>query len=368
MSIRTRTRGAKSRVRAEVVNPIAVDAYATLLDELKERVGGARVRAALAANRELILLYWDVGRAILDRQEELGWGAGVVQRLAEDLRRAFPEMTGFSMRNLKYMRQFALSWPSREVVQQSAAQIPWGHNMLLLDKVEDADARLFYASRCLECGWSRAVLSVQIEGRLHERQGQAVTNFTQALPAPASDLALQTLKDPYVFEFLALADDASERELEQSLMDHLQRFLLELGVGFAFVGRQFHLEVGGDDFYIDLLFYHYRLRCFVVIELKVVPFQPEFAGKLNFYLSVVDKQLRHPQDQPSIGLLLCKNKNRVVVEYSLDGIAKPMGVASWRRTAAEPLPDGLASALPSVEQLEQELGPRSASPHESGAD
>jgi predicted nuclease of restriction endonuclease-like (RecB) superfamily len=199
------------------------------------------------------------------------------------------------------------------------------------------------------------VLAVQIEGRLHQRQGQALTNFTQALSAPTSDLALQTLKDPYVFEFLALADDASERELEQSLMDHLQRFLLELGVGFAFVGRQFHLEVGGEDFYVDLLFYHYRLRCFVVIELKVVPFQPEFAGKLNFYLSVVDKQLRHPQDQPTIGLLLCKEKNRVVVEYALDGIAKPVGVASWRRSTGERLPEDLVDALPSVEQLQQEL-------------
>jgi predicted nuclease of restriction endonuclease-like (RecB) superfamily len=359
------TRGsapARDKVRlpklADPADPEAVAAYSALIDELKLKVSGARLRAALAANRELILLYWDIGRAILDRQAELGWGVGVVQRVAGDLRKAFPEIKGFAPRNVRYMRAFADAWPDREIVQRTVAQLPWGHQHTLLDKLDDPDVRLFYIRRAVEHGWSRPVLAVQIETQLHERSGGAVTNFEHALPPPASDLARDTLKDPYVFEFAALAAGASERELEQSLMDHLQKFLLELGVGFAFVGRQFHLEVGGDDFFVDLLFYHYQLRCFVVIELKVVPFEPEFAGKLNFYLSVVDGQLKHPQDQPTIGLLLCKDKNRVVVEYALDGIAKPMGVASWRSRDPRTLPNELTSALPSVQQIEQELAAR----------
>lgn len=256
-------------------------------------------------------------------------------------------MKGFSPRNLQYMRSFAAAWPTAEIVQQAAAQIPWGHHLVLLDKVAEQADRLFYAQTCAAHGWSRAVLSVQIETKLHERQGRALTNFEHTLPPSSSDLAREALKDPYVFEFLALAEDASERELEQGLVNQVQRFLLELGVGFAFVGRQYRLEVGGDEFYLDLLFYHLRLRCFVIIELKTVGFQPEFVGKLNFYLSAVDAQLRHPDDQPTIGLLLCREKNRVVVEYALRDVAKPMGIASWRA--------GVPGALPSVEQLEREL-------------
>lgn len=327
--------------------PVAVAAYQELLENLRTRVSAGRLRAALAANRELILLYWDIGRAILERQAELGWGAQVVRRLAADLRVAFPDTKGFSPRNLSYMRSFAAAWLSLEIVQQAAARIPWGHHLVLLDKLADESTRLFYVHACAAHGWSRSVLAVQIETKLHERQGRALTNFELTLPPPASDLAREALKDPYVFEFLTLADDATERELEQGLVDQVQRFLLELGVGFAFVGRQYRLEVGGDEFFLDLLFYHLRLRCFVIIELKTVSFQPEFVGKLNFYLSAVDDQLRHPEDQPTIGLLLCKEKNRVVVEYALRDVVKPMGIASWRA--------GLPDALPSVEQIERAL-------------
>ncbi len=328
--------------------------YAEVLADLKAKVGVTQLRAAASVNRELIGLYMEIGRQLA--AQDSGWGTKVVEQLAHDLKAEFPEMAGFSRTNLFYMKQVYLAWKDAdESVQQAVGLIPWGHHLALVSKVADPAARAFYLRQAVENGWSRAILTVQIESGLHQRSGKALTNFAKTLPPEQSDLAQQTLKDPYVFDFLTLGKAARERQLEQGLMDHVQRFLLELGVGFAFVGRQVHLEVAGDDFYLDLLFYHLKLRCFVVIELKAVPFQPEFAGKLNFYLSAVDDLLRHPADGPTIGLILCKSKNRVLVEYALRDIAKPMGVAEWQTKIVEALPDSLVGSLPSVEDLEAEL-------------
>lgn len=300
--------GKETTMAARDQFPIA-EGYNDFLHDLKERIRRAQVRAVLAVNRELVLLYWQIGCDILTRQQQQGWGAKVIERLAKDLQREFPEMKGFSSRNLKYMRAFAEAYPDEQTVQQAAAQIPWFHNCVLLDKVKDRTERLWYIQQTLEYGWSRNVLVHQIDSGLYHRQGRAITNFERALPKPQSDLAQQLLKDPYNFDFLSLGKEAQERDLERALLDHIRKFLLELGVGFAFVGSQYHLTVGGDDFYIDLLFYHLRLRCYVVIDLKMSAFQPEFSGKMNFYLSAVDDLLRHPDDQPSIGMILCKSKN-----------------------------------------------------------
>lgn len=331
--------------------------YAAFLADVKARVRAAQVKAALAVNAELVLLYWSLGRDILARQEEERWGAQVIDRLSADLRAAFPEMQGFSPRNLKYMRAFAAAWPELEIVQQVVARLPWGHNVRLLDQVEGREERLWYARQAIEHGWSRNVLLAQIETRLHARAGKALTNFQATLPPARSDLAQQTLKDPYIFDFLTLGPESQERDLERGLVAHVRDFLLELGVGFAFVGSQVHLEVGGEDYFLDLLFFHLRLRCFVVIELKTGAFQPEYAGKMNFYLSAVDAQLRHEGDQPSIGLILCKEKNRVIVEYALRDTSKPIGVSAYR--LMEKLPAKLAGSLPTVEALEAELASES---------
>ncbi|MEZ4267611.1 MAG: PDDEXK nuclease domain-containing protein [Myxococcota bacterium] len=338
---------------AEGRNSVLPSDYPALLADLKTRIHSARMRATLAANAELTLLYWDLGRAILERQEQEGWGAKVVDRLSVDLRRAFPDMKGLSPRNLKYMRTFAGAWPERSIVQQAVAQIPWGHNVRLLDKLGDPEVRLWYAKKARLHGWSRDVLVMQIETRLHDRQGQAVTNFDATLPAPQADLANGLLKDPYLFGFLGLEEDAQEREVEKALVRHLRDFLLELGVGFAFVGNQHRLEVGGDEFFIDMLFYHLHLRCYVVVELKTVAFKPEFAGKLNFYLSAVDDLLRRGDDAPTVGLLLCKGKNKLVAEYALRDMSKPMGVSEYQLTEA--LPENLRGSLPTVAELEAEL-------------
>lgn len=327
--------------------------YGELLEELKTRIRTAQVKAALAVNRELVLLYWQIGREILARQREAGWGAKVIERLAADLRREFPAMTGLSRTNLLYMRAFAEAYPEEEFVQQVVGQIPWGHNVVLLGKVKDAGEREWYARQTVEHGWSRNVLVHQIESGLYRRQGRAITNFERTLPAPQSDLARELIKDPYHFDFFELGEEAQERDLERALLAHLRDFLLELGVGFAFIGSQYHLEVGGQDYYLDLLFYHLRLRCHVVIELKIGAFRPEDSGKMNFYLSAVDAQLRHPDDQPSIGLILCKERNRVVVEYALRGVEKPIGVSEYR--LSERLPEQLRGSLPSAEELEREL-------------
>lgn len=331
----------------------APEGYADWLAELKTRIHTAQQRATLAVNRELVLLYWQIGRDILARQTEQGWGAKVIDRLAHDLRHAFPEMKGFSPRNLKYMRAFAESWPDAEFVQGVLAQLPWYHQLALLDKLTTPKERRWYAQKAIANNWSRNVLVMQIETRLLQRQGQAVTNFEQQLPKPQSDLARESLKDPYRFDFLGLTDEAQEREIESALVQHVTRFLLELGAGFAFVGRQVLLDVGGEEFFIDLLFYHLKLRCYVIIELKAGKFKPEHLGQLGFYITAVDRDVKSEQDGPTIGLLLCKSKNKVVAEYALGDKSQPMGIAEFK--LLEDLPEPLQTSLPSIEQIEKEL-------------
>ena len=326
-----------------------------MLGEIKQRVQQARLRAVLAANAATVLAYWDVGQVILARQEKEGWGAKVIDRLSTDLREAFPDMQGFSPRNLKYMRAFAAAWPDAEIVQGALAQIGWYQNIALLDKLKSPSERLWYAQMTAKEGWSQPILCLQIENQLHRRQGKAQSNFELTLPPADSDLAAQIFKDPYVFDFVGTGDPRREREVEQALVDHIQRFLLELGSGFAFVGRQVHLEVEGDDFYIDLLFYHLRLRRYVVVELKNRAFEPGDVGQMNLYLSATDDLLRHPDDQPSIGLLLCKSRSKLVVEYALRGMDKPIGVAGWKTKLVEALPADLQSSLPTIAQIEAEI-------------
>jgi len=324
--------------------------YERLLEDIKGRVRAAQVRAGLAVNRELVLVYWHIGHRILQAQRREGWGTRVIDRLAEDLGQAFPDMRGFSTRNLKYMRAFAEAWPEEPFVQQLAAQLPWFHNCVLLDSVSDKTEREWYIRATIEHGWSRNVLVHQIESDLYARRGKALTNFDRLLPAPQSELTAEMLKDPYNLDFLGLSEDVAERKLERRLLEHLERFLLELGVGFAFVGRQYRLAVGGQDYYLDLLFYHLRLRRYVVIELKVEEFKPEFAGKMGFYLAAVDDLLRKPPDEPSVGIILCKSRNKVVVEYALRYADKPMGVATYRLA-----PQSLRKALPTPEMLREAL-------------
>lgn len=327
--------------------------YDDFLRDLKERIRSAQVRAVLAINRELVLLYWQIGREILTRQQEQGWGAKVVTQLAKDLQQEFSEMKGFSRTNLLYMRAFAEAYPDEQIVQQVVGQIPWGHNVRILDLVKDPAERLWYGKQTIQHGWSRNVLVHQISSGLYHRQGKAITNFDRTLPKPQSELAQELLKDPYNFDFLSLGEDAKERDLERALIDHIRDFLLELGVGFAFVGSQYHIEVGEQDFYLDLLFYHLRLRCFVVVDLKMSDFQPEFSGKMNFYLSAVDDLLRHPDDQPSIGIILCRSKNKVIAEYALRDMNKPIGVSAYQLQDA--LPEQIKGSLPTIEELEDVL-------------
>ena len=292
---------------------------------------------------------------ILDPQERAGWGAKVIDRLSTDLRAATPDMQGLSPRNLKYMRAFAAAWPDREIVQRAVAQLPWRQNIALLERLDDEQTRLWYAEQTLRHGWSQPILCLQIDGRAHERHGKALTNFKATLPPADSDMAAQVFKDPYLFDFLGTADPRREREVEQALVDHIQRFLLELGSGFAFVGRQVQLAFASRDYFLDLLFYHLKLRCYVVIELKAVPFDPAFIGQINVYLSAVDDLLRHPDDKPTIGLLLCRSKNRIVVEYALRELKKPISVAGWETKLVDRLPKAMKGTLPTVEELEAEL-------------
>ncbi len=334
------------------IAPLPPD-YAAWLTELKARIHTAQQRATLAVNRELVLLYWQIGRDILARQGREGWGAKVIERLAQDLRSAFPDMKGFSARNLKYMRSFAEAWPDEAFVQGVLAQLPWYHQLALIDKLKTAEQRRWYAAKAIEHNWSRNVLVMQIEARLRERSGQAITNFPGSLPKPQSDLARESLKDPYRFDFLGLGDEAQEREIENALVRHVTEFLLELGAGFAYVGRQVPLDVGGEDFFIDLLFYHLKLRCYVVIELKGGAFKPEPLGQLGFYLTAIDRDIKLEQDNPTIGLLLCRTKNKVVAEYALGDKTQPMGIAEYR--LIESLPADLQSSLPSIEAIEQAL-------------
>ncbi len=328
--------------------------YLSFLDNLKKRVAASRCKAALSVNKELILLYHNIGTEILRSQEVHGWGAKIIEQLSQDLKVAFPESKGFGTRNLKYMRKFAQEYTEPEFVQQVVAQLPWGHILYLIDSVSDREIRNFYITQTVEHGWSRSVMLLQVETNLYKRKGTAISNFKDKLPPPQSDLAHNTLKDPYIFDFLNVGNEAHEREIEKALIEHMEKFLLELGAGFAFVGRQYHLEVGGEkDFYIDLLFYHLKLRCFCVIELKDKDFKPEYAGKMNFYLSAVDDLVKHPSDEPTIGIILCKSKNNVLAEYTLRDMTKPIGLAEYRLT--ETLPDQIKTNLPTIEQLEAEL-------------
>jgi predicted nuclease of restriction endonuclease-like (RecB) superfamily len=356
------------------------EGFRPFAEALKAHIRESQLRAALTVNRALLTLYWNIGRAIAERQEAEAWGTRVIDQLADEIQRAFPGVAGFSRSNIYRMRAFYLAYPlaggAEAVVPQAVGRfaeplpggvpdLPWGHLSVILERLKDPSLRGWYARAAAEGGWSRAVLLTQIDTRLHVREGAAITNFAHTLPPPQSDLARQSLKDPYVFDFLTLGRGAQERELEAGLMAHVERFLLELGVGFAFVGRQVHLQVGVQDFYLDLLFYHLKLRCFVVIELKTVSFEPEFAGKMNFYLSAVDAQMRHPSDGPSLGLILCQGRDRVVVEYALRDVQKPIGVAEWETRLVASLPQELEGALPSVEQIEAELS--GAVPQEENA-
>lgn len=329
--------------------------YGSFLNEIKQKVKTSQIKAALSVNQELIKLYWEIGSAIYRKQEEEGWGAKTIERLAKDLKSTFTDMKGFSRTNISYMVQFAKEYPDEEVIQQLVGQIPWGHNLILIQRLKSKVERLWYVKKIIKNGWSRNMLSHWIDSDSYGREGRAVTNFTNTLPPQQSDLAKQTLKDPYCFDFLSLTENYKEKELEKGLTDHIQKFLIELGKGFAFVGKQYELKVEDKTYYLDLLFYHLELNCFCVIELKGTEFNPEHAGKINFYLSAVDDLVKRPQDNPSIGILLCKKKNKTAVEYALRDINKPIGVASFETEIVKSLPENLKSSLPTIEDIEAEL-------------
>jgi len=343
----------KSMERKAAITSPAPDlpaGYPEFIAGLKNRIRSAQLKAAVSVNRELVLLYWQIGNDILTRQEREGWGAKVIDRLSSDLVHEFPGMKGFSVRNLKYMRSLAEAWPDVAIVQELLAQITWYHHIAILDKVKDPTEREWYIHETIRHGWSRNVLVHQIESGLVHRAGTAVTNFSTTLPGPQSDLAHETIKDPYIFDFLTISTEVSERELHASLLEKLRDFLVELGIGFAFIGSEYHLEIGNQDFYLDLLFYHTRLHCYIIIELKIGAFVPEFTGKLNFYLSAADDLLRDPAiDQPSIGILLCREKNRVIAEYALRDMSKPMAISTWH--LGHTLPPQFQEQLPDTARL-----------------
>ena len=340
-------------------------AYKGWLSSLKGRLRQVQLKAAVSVNRELLQFYWELGAEIVEKQKNAQWGSGFLKQLSQDLQAEFPEVKGFSLRNIKYIRQWYYFFSVQQSIgQQAVAQlaptileqvtsIPWGHNLVIISKCESMTEALYYVNKTNANGWSRSVLTHQIESKLWQREGKAISNFSETLPALQSDLTQQVLKDPYTFDFLTLTQQYNERELEQGLVDHITSFLLELGAGFAYLGKQVPIQVGDRDFYLDLLFYHVHLHCYVVVELKVVSFEPEHAGKLNFYLKAVDEQLRQAGDQPTIGILLCKDRDRMVAEYALSDIHKPIGVSEYQ--LIQSLPKELKSSLPSIEQLEAEL-------------
>lgn len=340
---------------------ILPESYSNFLEDIKSRIRQSQIKAAIAVNQELIQLHWWIGSEIARRQEHEKWGSHVLEKLCKDLQSDFPGLSGFSRSNVFRMRSFYLSYAN---VAQAARQfenppdfclnLPWMHNVILIEKVKNLHEREWYARQAIDNCWSRAVLQMWIESGLFQRQGKALNNFQKALPAPHSDLAEQTLKDPYCFDFLTVIKEAREREIEEGLMTHIQKFLLELGNGFAFVGRQVPLRVGSQDYYIDLLFYHIKLRCYFVIELKAVAFQPDFAGQMNFYLAVVDDKMKTPGDNPTIGLILCKSKDHLTVEYALRNNSSPIGVANYETKLVESLPENLKNALPTIEEIEAE--------------
>lgn len=328
--------------------------YVELIQTLKQDIATSRIKAHLSVNKEMITLYWRIGTQILQRQKDEGWGTKVMENISKDLRKEFPEMKGLSVQNLKYMRKFAGDYSVTEISQQLVDQIPWGHNIKVLYDIKNKQERFWYIQKIIEHGWSRNILSHQIESGLYNREGKSISNFESILPASQSDLASQIMKDPYKFDFLSIGKDAHEREIEKELVKHIEKFLLELGAGFAFVGKQYKLSVANEDYFIDLLFYHLKLRCYVVVELKTGKFKPEHTGKLNFYLSAVDDILRHKDDNPSIGILLCKDKGeQIKAEYALRDINKPIGLAEYR--ISENLPEQIKTSLPSIEELETEL-------------
>ena len=329
------------------------DNYQVLLDDLKQRIRQAQIKAALAVNRELILLYWQLGKEILKRQDQQGWGSKVIDRLSADLKQEFPDIKGFSPRNLKYMRAFAEAYPDVAMVQQAAAQIPWTHNCVLLDKVKNLQERLWYIKQVMKYGWSRNIMTLQIDHGLYDQPGKAITNFEQTLPAPDSDLAAQLIKDPYNLDFLTLSNTIRESELERAIVSHIRDFLLELGVGFAFMGSQYPIHVDGKEYFLDLLFYHTHLHAYVVIDLQMGEFEPEFSGKLNFYVSAVDAYMKRDRDNRTIGIILCRNKHQTTVEFALQDLNKPIGVSTYR--LRDDLPESMQAALPSPERLQEEM-------------
>lgn len=327
--------------------------YKHLFSDIKRNILSAQLKAALSVNAEMILLYWQIGNSIAEKQNSQGWSAGIIPQLSKDIKAEFPNLKGYSERNLGRMLAFYREYPDDSILPQAVAKLPWGHNILLIEKVKDQKLRFWYAEKCIENNWSRDILDLQIKSNLFERQGKSINNFKATLPEPLSDLANQTLKDPYIFDFLTLGSSVREKDIENQLIQHITRFLLELGKGFAYIGNQYHLQVADQDYYIDLLFYHIKLKCYIVIELKNTKFKPEFAGKLNFYLSAVDTLIKEQNDNPTIGILLCKDKNNIEAEFALRDINKPIGISELQLVAQ--LPDNLKSSLPTIEELENEL-------------
>lgn len=327
--------------------PIINNDYFITLNEIKKRIRSSQIKATISVNTELIKLYLTIGKIIVDKQKTTNWGDSIISVLSKDLTNEFPTMKGFSRSNLFNMRRFYLSYCLFDSkVQQLVGQIPWGHNIILIDKIKNKTEIEFYISEIVQNNWSRNTLINHIENNLFQRAGKVINNFNKTLPKSQSDLAIQTIKDPYIFDFLEISNKSKEREVENKLVNNITKFLLELGVGFAYVGKQYHLEVENEDFYIDLLFYHLKLRCFIAIELKSGKFKPEYVGKLNFYLSALDK-LKHKNDNSSIGLLLCKEKNKIIAEYSLKDISKPIGVSQYK------LSRKLSKSLPTEEVLKK---------------
>lgn len=329
--------------------------YVSTLADLKHQIQEARLKAVIAVNTEMICLYWKIGRVIFEKEKQSGWGTKVIDRLSKDLLLSFPDMKGFSPRNMRYMRRFYEIYQDFTILQQLVAKLPWGHNIILMDRLKSVEERLWYAKKIIENSWSRSMLIIWIENDLFNREGKAVSNFKDTLPLPQSDLAQQATKDPYIFDFISMDEGFRERELEQGLIDHVQKLLMEFGRGFAFVGRQCKLEVDGDEFFLDLLFYHTSLHAYVIAELKTEKFKPEFAGKMNFYLGAVDRLLKKENDNPSIGLILCKSKSKLQVEIALQDIKKPVGVSDYLVSIEKAIPKELKSSLPTIEEIETEL-------------
>ncbi len=347
-------------IKKSPATKIANQEYVQVFSDIKKRIQEAQIKAAIVASKELLLLYWTIGKIISEKQEKSGWGTSFIERLSKDVQKEFPGIAGFSATNIFRMRAFFFAYQEIGTAvpildKMPLFMIPWGHNIVLLRLIKNVDQRLWYAQKAIENGWSRSVLEMWIESDLYNRQGKALSNFGDKLPKPHSDLAHQSLKDPYLFDFLTLHTEHMEQEVEQGLLEHIQKFLLELGQGFAFMGQQVHLHVGNKDYYIDLLFYHVDLRCYIIVELKAREFDPRDTGQIGFYLSAVDDRMKRPDDKPTIGLILCKSKDNFTVEYALRATSKPIGVASYQTKIVESLPKELKGSLPTVKEIEEEL-------------